>query len=95
MAMLAGAAVEEEQSFVRIHQTLRVTPAMAAGVSTEVWEVEDIISTAGVKLDHYLAFRPPGSPGRIRGSRPLRVSLTLPQPPPVAQQRDPPAACWW
>jgi IS1 family transposase len=29
-------------NFCRIHQTLRITPAMAAGVSDHVWEVEDI-----------------------------------------------------
>jgi hypothetical protein len=30
-------------NFVRIHQTLRVSPAMAAGVSDKLWEVEDIV----------------------------------------------------
>ena len=30
-------------NFVRIHQTLRVTPAMAAGVSDHVWSLEDMI----------------------------------------------------
>jgi IS1 family transposase len=30
-------------NFVRIHQTLRVTPAMAAGVSDRVWDVSDIV----------------------------------------------------
>lgn len=30
-------------NFVRIHQTLRVTPAMAAGVTDRVWEVTDVI----------------------------------------------------
>ena len=29
-------------NFVRIHKTLRVTPAMAAGVSDRLWEIEDI-----------------------------------------------------
>src|SRR6266404_4398536 len=29
-------------NFCRIHQTLRVTPAMAAGVTDHVWDVEDI-----------------------------------------------------
>ena len=29
-------------NFCRIHQTLRVTPAMAAGVTDHVWEVSDI-----------------------------------------------------
>ncbi|MBA3526150.1 MAG: helix-turn-helix domain-containing protein [Sphingomonas sp.] len=31
-------------NFVRIHQTLRVTPAMAAGVSDRLWEIGDIVS---------------------------------------------------
>lgn len=29
-------------NFCRIHKTLRVTPAMAAGVATKLWEVSDI-----------------------------------------------------
>jgi IS1 family transposase len=31
-------------NYCRIHQTLRTTPAMAAGVSDHVWEIEDIVS---------------------------------------------------
>ncbi len=30
-------------NFVRIHQTLKVTPAMAAGVTDKLWEVSDIV----------------------------------------------------
>jgi IS1 family transposase len=30
-------------NFVRIHQTLKVSPAMAAGVSAKLWEVSDIV----------------------------------------------------
>lgn len=30
-------------NFVRIHQTLRVTPAMAAGVTDRLWAVEDLV----------------------------------------------------
>lgn len=30
-------------NFVRIHQTLRITPAMATGVSDHVWEIGDVI----------------------------------------------------
>jgi IS1 family transposase len=30
-------------NFVRIHQTLRCTPAMAAGVTTKLWEVADVV----------------------------------------------------
>ncbi len=31
-------------NFVRIHQTLRVTPAMAAGVTDRLWEISDIVA---------------------------------------------------
>jgi hypothetical protein len=31
-------------NFCRIHQTLRCTPAMQAGVSTRVWELSDIVN---------------------------------------------------
>jgi IS1 family transposase len=31
-------------NFVRIHQTLRVTPAMAAGVTDKLWEIGDIVA---------------------------------------------------
>jgi hypothetical protein len=30
-------------NFCRIHQTLRVTPAMEAGISDHVWEAEEVI----------------------------------------------------
>jgi len=30
-------------NFVRIHQTLRCTPAMAAGVTTKLWELNDMV----------------------------------------------------
>ena len=33
-------------NFVRIHRTLRVTPAMAAGVTDRLWEIEDIVRIA-------------------------------------------------
>ena len=29
-------------NFVRIHQTLRATPAMAAGVSAKLWDLTDM-----------------------------------------------------
>ena len=31
-------------NFVRIHKTLRMTPAMAAGVSDRLWEIGDIVA---------------------------------------------------
>jgi IS1 family transposase len=33
-------------NFGRIHQTLRITPAMAAGISDHVWELEEIAALA-------------------------------------------------
>lgn len=30
-------------NFARVHQTRRVTPAMAAGVTDHVWELEEIV----------------------------------------------------
>jgi IS1 family transposase len=34
-------------NFCRIHQTLRVTPAMAAGISNHVWELSEIVALLG------------------------------------------------
>jgi hypothetical protein len=31
-------------NFCRIHQTLRVTPAMEAGISDHVWTIEEVVS---------------------------------------------------
>jgi hypothetical protein len=30
-------------NFCRIHQTLRVTPAMEAGIANHVWSLEEIV----------------------------------------------------
>jgi hypothetical protein len=30
-------------NFARVHQTLRITPAMAAGVSDHVWPLDEVI----------------------------------------------------
>ena len=39
-----GDSVVFNYNFVRIHQTLRVTPAMEAGLADHVWEFEEILS---------------------------------------------------
>jgi IS1 family transposase len=31
-------------NFVRVHQSLRVTPALAAGVTTKLWEIVDLVA---------------------------------------------------
>ena len=51
-------------NFVRIHQTLRVTPAMAAGVTDRLWEVADIVVDAAEA-------KPAKRGGRIGNVRPL------------------------
>ena len=33
-------------NFARIHKTLRITPAMAAGISDHVWSYEEIAALA-------------------------------------------------
>jgi hypothetical protein len=38
-------------NFCRIHQTLRVTPAMEAGLATSVWDVQDIVKLIGKEAD--------------------------------------------
>ncbi len=34
-------------NFVKIHQTLRVTPAVAAGVTDRLWSIEDLVGLLG------------------------------------------------
>jgi hypothetical protein len=34
-------------NFVRIHKTLKTTPAMAAGVTKRLWEMSDIVDVLG------------------------------------------------
>jgi hypothetical protein len=40
---LAVALFTTYYNFVRIHKTLRVPPAMAAGVTAKLWDVSDIV----------------------------------------------------
>jgi hypothetical protein len=37
-------------NFCRVHQTLRVTPAMEAGLSSHIWEVEEIVRLIAGRL---------------------------------------------
>jgi hypothetical protein len=36
-------------NFVRIHTTLRMTPAMAAGVTGKLWEISDFVALIEAK----------------------------------------------
>jgi hypothetical protein len=42
-------------NFVRIHQTLRITPAMAAGVTDHVWEISDIVKLLDERRERRIA----------------------------------------
>jgi IS1 family transposase len=43
-------------NFVRIHKTLRMTPAMAAGITDRLWSMEDIVAAIDARA------KPPGRP---------------------------------
>jgi IS1 family transposase len=74
-------------NFCRVHRTLRVTPAMAAGVTDHVWELPELmaalLSAAPVEPPRAkpLAFREPEAPSRAlpEGRGYLRV-VTEPTP---------------
>jgi hypothetical protein len=42
-------------NFVRIHQTLRMSPAMAAGVTDRLWEISDIVRLLEEREERLLA----------------------------------------
>jgi hypothetical protein len=44
-------------NFCRIHKTLKVTPAMAAGVTDKLWNIEDVVALIDARDE-------PGSGGR-------------------------------
>jgi len=37
-------------NFYRIHKTLRVTPAMEAGITNHVWDLEEVITMADTNV---------------------------------------------
>jgi hypothetical protein len=34
-------------NFARVHRTLRTTPAMAAGITDHVWELDELLTVVG------------------------------------------------
>ena len=44
---MTGGALLQVLQFARVHQTLRVTPAMEAGLSDHVWSIEEIVALLG------------------------------------------------
>lgn len=53
--MAAVAIYYLHYNFCRIHQTLRITPAMAAGVSGHVWELEELVGLLGAQATQSVA----------------------------------------
>jgi IS1 family transposase len=50
-------------NFIRIHKTLRVTPAMAAGIEKRLWSMEDVVAL----IDEQTERRAPNLAGRLVG----------------------------
>jgi hypothetical protein len=40
-------------NFCRVHTTLRVTPAMQAGITDHIWEVEEMLRAIGLPTGTY------------------------------------------
>lgn len=57
-------------NFVRIHKTLRCSPAMAAGLTDRLWDMADIVALIDARAE---ASKP-------RGSYKPRASKALPAP---------------
>jgi IS1 family transposase len=55
-------------NFVRIHKTLRVTPAMAAGISDRLWSMDDIVALVDAREP------PPAKRGPYKPRQPRTVS---------------------
>ena len=43
-------------NFCRIHQSLRVTPAMEAGITDHVWSIESWTTVIWIQMIHYQWF---------------------------------------
>jgi hypothetical protein len=59
-------------NFCRIHKTLKVTPAMAAGITDKLWSLEDIAN----KIEE----RRPQATGKKRGAYKKRTRAARSQP---------------
>lgn len=49
-------------NFIRIHKSLRISPAMAAGIADTIWDWTDVVS----RIDELLGPLPPRGPYRKR-----------------------------
>jgi hypothetical protein len=57
-------------NFVRMHKTLKMTPAMAAGVSDRLWSIEDVVAL----LDAREA--PPAKRGSYKPRQPKPAAIS-------------------
>ena len=48
-------------NFVRIHQTIRCSPAMEAGVTDQLWSLEDIVGIVRPQCFNFLSINSAGS----------------------------------
>jgi IS1 family transposase len=55
-------------NFVRIHKTLRCSPAMAAGVTDRLWSMDDIVALIDARAE------PPKARGPYKPRQPARIS---------------------
>jgi hypothetical protein len=62
-------------NFVRIHQTLRVTPAMEAGATDHLWAIEEMLAVLDAKEKKNISNRP--TTGATASLTLLRTSYRL------------------
>ena len=66
-------------NFVRIHKTLRVTPAMAAGVSDRLWNMEDVAAMVDAASPKAGSTPNSARASRITSPSPIRAVGTRPK----------------
>jgi hypothetical protein len=67
-------------NFCRVHETLRITPAMAIGVTTHIWSIGELIQTALATPVEPAPIAPPTLPrdpktGLLVGRQPFKLRV--------------------
>ena len=70
-------------NFCRVHETLRITPAMAIGVTTHIWTIGELIQTALATPTEPTPIAPTTPPklprdpqtGLLAGGRPFKLRV--------------------
>jgi hypothetical protein len=47
---MTGVAKHTDYNFCRVYKTLRVTPAMEAGLTDHVWEIEELLDRCTIPM---------------------------------------------